>query len=244
MATIINPYRYAAAGGAASIPTVTSATLVGHYDANIGVEEGAGDPAENGDAVTAWIDQSGNGNDGASFTEATYNTAGPSVDFTGTNPKFDCGSIVPSTHSIGGTSGRADSTSMVMALKVNIQSDSRMMLFTATGGVSSYAWALQDGSSSGNLDATYSAKYYKNGVEFTGGNYTRNALHDAINTNTDMVLTNVGFGMNWAGLWFGGYDTTWDISNVSLYELAIYDGELDATDQAAVEDYMTTKWGI
>lgn len=237
--SVINPYRFAQP--AVPIPTVTSATLVGHFDANIGVEEAAGDPAENGDTVTAWIDQSGAGNDGASFTEATYNTAGPSVDFTGTNPKFVCGSIVPSTHSNGGTSGEADSTSMVFAIKVNIQSDSRMMLFTSTGGASSYAWALQDGGTP-QPDAQYSATYYKNGSEISP--QTRDGAYDAVNLNTDMVLTNVGYGMNWAGLWFGGYSSTWDISNVSLYELAIYDGELDATDQAAVEDYMTTKWGI
>jgi hypothetical protein len=76
---------------AGMIPIQAAVTLL-NLDATLGVEEAPGDPAENGDAVSRWLDQGGLGNNANGAGTPTYSTTdhlgAPAVVFDSGSDRF------------------------------------------------------------------------------------------------------------------------------------------------------------
>ena len=220
-------------GGGFSPPDI--AGLVLWLDASQEVLEGTGpdDPAEPGDTVTMWRDQSGNNNDPDSLISATYQTTPDRVVLAGVRDQIKYNTTNPIRP--------ANATSFFVFKQTGGTS---MMLLAGTGAQT--LGTAHQGSASASLHASAgSPSYYTDGVLSTA--VTRDDLWTEWATgNTTVVTAHNHVLQAWTSeLLIHTYPhlSLFHLTGDSL-EILIYDSNLSTDDRQTVETYLGDRHGV
>ena len=234
--------------------------------ADAGVLEAASDPAEDGDNVWRWEDQSGQSNHANQTTVAdqpSYHTSVqnslPVVRFASASTEFlDVAHAVALNYANSGDTGRAKTYFVAMEYT------------TETGMVWSQGSSSSPGGWGGFLGSN---EVYNFSYDTSNGSFGRIENDGDINSGAWLVLTIVYDGglnpTSWkvylndtqvddANLGTTKSDVKYETNdfsigrrnnaanhlNADIGELVVYDSELSAADQTLVVDYLKNKWGI
>ena len=234
-------------------PGAVTSNLSLWLKANTGVEEGASNPAEDGDVVTSWLDQSASGNDATAVVTPTFATN--SVNF---NPAVTLLDGSSEYFTVAGLNINPSTTDFSMiAVHRSTNSGDDQVIFSQSGGED--LLALESGS-----DAMY-AEMDNNKRLSTGPNiYDEWNLYGATYSGADgggaedLTFYQKGdpdggqnniTAISETGSWIIGTrpNTTDDYWNGEFAELIVYAQDLDASaggDLHKIESYLAIKYGI
>lgn len=165
-------HRRKAFRGGAFVPTDLTSLKV-WLDASVGVKESDTTDAEAGDAVTAWEDQSGNGNDPTSVNGATFREGSDRLEMSG------------ATQGVHFSSNPVQ----VSAVTVIVVVDTIDTIWMVGGGDlgNRYIGAARDGNTSANMSYTSGTpSYWADGVDTSAAD--RDDLHTAWSTDASSWL--------------------------------------------------------
>lgn len=226
-----NPIVQAVAGGGFSPDDVTG--LVGWFDAENGVLEGVADPAEDGDAVVTWEDQSSSGND-LTVQNCTYRSSRsglPALDLADSHLHF--------------ASASAITDSNVSIFVVIETADTQYMIAHETGNASSFLGVVQSGSGSAPQDGSTDnagTEYYIDGTIVSP--QTRTQLNTDIQAGgTNAIISCIDLDLSG---WSGGFSPlSYTVSGFAFVgyvrEILVYDNAVGSSDQADIESYLA-RW--
>ena len=234
-------------------PGAVTSNLSLWLKANTGVEEGASNPAEDGDVVTSWLDQSASGNDATAVVTPTFATN--SVNF---NPAVTLLDGSSEYFTVAGLNINPSTTDFSMiAVHRSTNSGDDQVIFSQSGGED--LLALESGS-----DAMY-AEMDNNKRLSTGPNiYDEWNLYGATYSGADgggaedLTFYQKGdpdggqnniTAISETGSWIIGTrpSTADDYWNGEFAELIVYAQDLDASaggDLHKIESYLAIKYGI
>ncbi|MCB0395216.1 MAG: T9SS type A sorting domain-containing protein [Flavobacteriales bacterium] len=240
-----------------------SSSLQLWLQSNKGVEEGVSDPAESGDLITAWRDQSGHGRDATvSGSAPTYNVYNGiwSVD-------FSAGAVYLNNTTSGPITGTQARTMIVVARPTSLSassSNSAVCLSPNSATGRGYHLFLEGVGASSGLSLRVSGNKAMNYAISTtqptifstqspaGANVTATVFY-ANGTQQTTLVTQSAAVMNShnSGYLLGGYATaTTMVSagsfdyNGDLYEVMSFSEQLNNADRILVENYLGAKYGI
>jgi len=244
-ATLLNPYRYAAAGGG-GLPNHNWEV---HYDATVGVYNTGTTDATNGQTIATWADQSGNGNDllGAA---APYRPTYDSSAFGGLGGIDLVAKHFTVTNSIDLFTGNPVWTAFHV---IHRNGNSLWSLEGGTGGQIGGTGVLYG---DGNMYATVAKAnryFFENYGGFTGDHiYVTQAATSGVDDGRvwfdGVSSTPVGYGGagNPPCIYFGrrSNNTGGEASNGLYGEFLLTRSALTELEIEAVETYLSAKWGI
>ena len=212
-------------GGSTFVPTDVSG-LVGWFKADAGVLEAASDPAEDGDSVVTWEDQSTSGLD-QTVTNTIYRSSRsgmPALELTSATAHFT--QTLPFT----GTNH-----SLFMVLETT---DQTFYLYGDGSGATDYVGRTNPSSTSahtpGNQKNAGSLTYVDGTVLAAE---TRVALNDAIQAGqTNAIISSIDFKVGGLSP-FEILGHTFSASGW-IREVLFYDNAVGSTDQASIEAYL------
>ena len=228
--------------------------------ADCGVEEAAGDPAEIGDPVLFWRDQSGQGNDvqndiGGAPTFVT-SSGSEGVDFGGGADYLRGPSV------LSGTTGRT----MIVVLNINSlaagNGNAAVSLAPNNGGGTGYGLTFEtpggtNGMSirvSGNKVMNYSVPTGQPVIVSVQTDDNENVLDTEFFVDGESAISVQSssgnlLNTNTQGVTIGGWstdgdfipETLWDYDGV-VYEVIVFDRELSCDEREQIEDYLSNKY--
>jgi len=194
-----------------------------------GVLEATGpdDPCEAGDAVAAWRDQSGNGNDPVAINNGTFQTSPSRVVLTEAVDQIRFSGCPASSFG-----------SLFIRLKT---SDAQWVLLNEDGVASEYAGVVEDGSGSSTV-ANFVPTYYTNGTLIPEvPTRTRDLLHSAWSIGDWVNVGLTGDFSNIANLVLLGFTTSAYGINGEVKEIVMYDSVLSMEDIMALSSWMDSR---
>jgi len=233
--------------GTASAAIVTDGLIL-HLDASVGVEETAGDPAEDGDQVTAWLDQSSFGSDA---TQYDYETRRPTyiTDVIGSEPVVRFSRADQTSLKIAGMTSDVGDYTFFSVYSVNM-GDAHNFLFDtqdgrlviqAAGPTAPEQIGYHDGSwhyiadqVAGAQIGTWvlddaGAELFRDGVSIGTDSYSQKAIGGNVTLGSD-------YG---AAIGTGSQSFDGDIAEVLIYNRVLSKSERDL-----VGSYLGAKYGI
>jgi hypothetical protein len=210
--------------------------------ANNGVEEAVGDPAENGDAITRWLDNSGNGRHYNSVVGPTFRTAIQNF-----NPMVEI--LSGGFDAPAGSELSTDWTTFFISKK--LASDNNGRIFD--GHIGNYLWAHW-GNYTNSIFINSIPSNYNSGIATTVGiedlhlhSYKRESTGGTLEARVDGTsLTTFGSSNSGSGVRIdinqGAYSG--ETSDSQVGEMIIYNSALTALEVVRVETYLAIKYGL
>lgn len=217
------------AGGASFSPD-DLASLQVWLDANVGVEEGAGDPAEAGDTVTAWLDQSGNGNN-PSVSSTVFQTSPNRLVTTAAG-----------TGNVRHLTNPVQSSPVTIYIVMRNTSDSQFIL--VSDAPSDVAGAADSSATLSADNNAGSPTYWVNGVQLTPP-VKRIAVRDAIFNQGIVIASMEELDLSVFGslYYIGSVINSIYYSSGDIFEILVFNADVSAN-RADIVSYLATKWGI
>lgn len=211
--------------------------------ADAGVEEGPGDNAEHGDAITTWLDQSGNGRHYVAVAGPTLQTI--SLNYNSAVQILAGGFDAPVTAPLG-------TNWSVFFVSKKLASDNNGRLFDGHAGNFLWAhWANYRNS----LYLNGSPSNHNTGIATTSGiealhlhSYIREATGNTVDARADGTSLNVFAATNSASgtridINTGAFSAG-ESSHSQVGEMIIYNSALSAAEVIRVESYLAAKYGL
>lgn len=239
-----------------------SSGLVYWFKANSGTNT-----TTDGSAVTDWVDQSGNGNDGFDIStndplfQSVLNNFNPSLDYTSTSASGGIGLSDNSSINTGASSAKAYS----IVFRTGSDITTRQVLYEEGGGTHGMNLYIESGNVIGNLWQSSADRTGSTALS-TNTDYILTFVYDGGNTRWDMYLNgtlaasntsatsslpahsdDIGIGVINGGTQFNGNNDVSGNNGFSGYimEMAYYNGVVpSSTDRNQLESYLSLKYGI
>lgn len=210
--------------------------------ANNGVEEAVGDPAENGDAITRWLDNSGNGRHYNAVVGPTFRTAIQNF-----NPMIEI--LSGGFDAPAGSELSIDWTTFFISKKLASDNNGRVF----DGHISNYLWAHW-GNYTNSIYINGNPSNYNSGIATTTGieelhlhSYKRESVGGTLEARADGTsLTTFGPGNSGSGVRIdinqGAFSG--ETSDSQVGEVIVYNAALTAAEVLRVETYLAIKYGL
>jgi hypothetical protein len=217
--------------------------------ANDGVEEAAGDPAEDADAVLNWLDASASSNDATQTTgtnKPIYTTDvfnfNPTLDFDGTNHEMTASISANSTYTLFAVAEGTYGSATQHLLNLNNGGSGSVILEQTAA--TTLRGRYYDGTGASGIVSTTVANgtaFLVNYDHVAGG--TSELFEDGISQGTASANADNLSGTLTAGIGTHPTDTAkrW---NGGIAEIVLYNGTLTTTERDKIESYLAIKYGF